>query len=63
MQRFAEAARLQAEGKLDQVRRIYVRILERDPPHFGVLNNLGVLAFCTRDLELAESLLSRSPGP
>jgi protein O-GlcNAc transferase len=60
MQRFSDAARLHAEGKLDQARRIYVRILEREPRHFGALNNLGILAFCARDLGLAQTMLERA---
>ncbi len=60
MDPFAKAAQYQMEGRLDDAKRIYQKILKRVPRHFGALSNLGVLAFSQRDLETARTMLERA---
>ena len=40
----AEAVRLHREGRLSEAESTYLRILESDPGHAGVLHNLGVIS-------------------
>ena len=49
-----------AQGDVNNARSFYRRVLEIDPKHQGALNNLGVIAFDTGELDIAEMIFRRA---
>ncbi len=57
---FRQAITLHQIGQLDEVERLYRRILDIDHRHHGALHFLGMVAFARNDLSQAVSLIEQS---
>lgn len=60
--KFQQALALHQHGQLTQAQALYEGVLKKHPKHFDALHMLGVLAYQTRRLDRAASLIAKAIG-
>jgi tetratricopeptide (TPR) repeat protein len=55
-----KALELQREGRLEESKDLYIKILESDPSNFEALHFLGIISYQHKDYQLAADLISHS---